>query len=628
MQRTIGVVRLAAVVMATMCAGLINPRYTPVQVAAQSRTILLLQVSRAEKDALRVRVEEVLKGRAPTKGISLDLSDTEAGHAEALLKCVGQTRTPALLFIRAQAAPPADDDRDDDADNQPAAQVRGRAALHIAGQWFQVSGGADDAWNVDRLDTKLQETWAGGTDMLLRCVRYILADKRAVVPVVVGVNWESHRRIATIAGKVHSAAPVDLDDDGRWSLHIACENGDRLLQWDSAGRDFVDITAARKLSAGSLAAAWADFDGDGRIDLASHDGRNIRLFINTPNGFRPTADAPPPLDSRCVGLAAMAYGAAGRAALLASTSAAPLVLTYASGRWEKTALLPPTGARGKAYACMVADFDGDGLPDVLQPHAAGAAFYRGTPAGTFAEGIACNVEYGDAASAACLGDYDADGLLDIFVAGRERCMIWHNRGEGRFEETLHLSGEIGYIARPNARAGLTCDINADGRQDILVTYADAPPQVFFNRGFRSFGHAHSIDLAENELLSQAKNGQQAAAVADFNDDGAQDMALVLDGGEVWIFLRRTDDVPALAARAALPVSARHAGPVLASGMRGHQELGAWNLLPGTSEAYFGASTGGTIRVTWRFPGQSGRQQEITVSDRPARFVIPPPDGRK
>ena len=613
---------VAATVLA--CAGLINPRYTPVHVVAQSQTILRLEIRRQD-DALRVRVDEALKGAAPAGGIRLDLSETEAQHAQALRKCVGEGGTLALLFIRAGAAHAADEDKpDDDADDQPAVQPRGRGALHIAGQWFVVSGGSGGVWEVDRLDTKLQETWAGGTDMLLGAVRYILADRTAAVPVVVGASWESHRKIATVAGRVYDARAVDLDDDGRWTLYLACDGGDKLLRWDAARSEFVDITQQRKLEARSKMAAWGDFDNDGRIDLASGDGRSVRFFFNRADGFSSGAQTLA-VNAECIGLASMAVGAGGRAGVLASTAAGALMLVPDADKWAKTPLGDGGRPKGRAYACLVADFNGDGAIDVLQPMESGSLLYPGDGAGGFGRGVECDVQFGARASGACIGDYDADGFFDIFVAGPERCMIWHNRGGGRFEETLHLSGEIGYIARPNARSGITCDINSDGRQDILITYADAPPQMFFNRGFRSFGHAHSIDLAENELLAEAKSGQQAAAVADFNGDGAQDMALVLENGEVWVFLRRTEDAPVLAVRAVLPAAARRSGPVRVTGVRGHQSLGAWNVFPGVSEAYFGASAAGTIRLSWQFPGTRPQQQEMAVNDRVVRFLITPPN---
>ena len=275
----------------------------------------------------------------------------------------------------------------------------------------------------------------------------------------------------------------------------------------------------------------------------------------------------------------------------------------------------------------MADLDGDHVADVLQPFAKGALLYKGTKPGGFARPRRCgNVGTGKGAAGAFLGDYDADGLLDVFVAAEERCGLWHNRGGGRFEDAFGFTGELPYISKPNAIGGMTGDINNDGRQDILILYSDRPPQLFFNRGFRSFGHSHMLDLAEKRLLPAAGKGQQAGLLADLNGDGGQDMALVLKNGELWVFFRDVDDAPGLCLRAALPPSGPFTGPVSVTGWSGQRCLGAWNVVRGTSEAFLGMLDAGPCRVRWQFPGRRAQEKEVVVEDAPVRFGLRPPGG--
>ena len=186
---------------------------------------------------------------------------------------------------------------------------------------------------------------------------------------------------------------------------------------------------------------------------------------------------------------------------------------------------------------------------------------------------------------------------------------------------MHLSGEAAYITKPMAFGGLTCDVNNDGRQDFLVHYANRPPQVFFNRGFRSFGHAHGLDVQENELLAKAEQGTRAAAVADLNRDGAQDMVVVLPDGEVWAFFRQAPAGAAPSLAVALPADGPLTGPVTVTGWQAKRCLGAWNVVRGTAEAFFAPEVKGPITVRWTPPGGKAQEKKVIVL-KPTRFVLP------
>jgi hypothetical protein len=220
-----------------------------------------------------------------------------------------------------------------------------------------------------------------------------------------------------------------------------------------------------------------------------------------------------------------------------------------------------------------------------------------------------------------VGDYDHDGLLDVFVAGEAGCGIWQNRGRLKFEEALEQSGEAAYITKPAAFGGVTCDINNDGRQDFLVSYTRSAPQLFFNRGFRSFGHAHGVDLHEKALLAKASKGTSAGVVADFDGDGAQDMIVVLPDGEAWAFFRKVAGGSALSLSVALPADGTVTGPVSVTGWQGKRCLGTWNVVRGTSEAFFAPETKGPVTLRWTMPGGKAQEKKVVVL-KPTRFALP------
>jgi hypothetical protein len=217
-----------------------------------------------------------------------------------------------------------------------------------------------------------------------------------------------------------------------------------------------------------------------------------------------------------------------------------------------------------------------------------------------------------------------DGRTDVFGVAEDGCRLWHNRagraaGELRFEQTVHISGEVAYISKPGGLWGNTCDVNNDGRQDVFFVYGEVPqqgPHIFFNRGFRSFGHAHDIDVTERTLLERLETkGQQHGIVADFTGDGAQDMAVVLKGGELYFFPRAPGKQTPLCARAWLPPGGATVGPVKVTGWNERRCLGAWNVTAGSEEGFFGQSMTGPIRLKWRLPGaKETREAEPTLSD--------------
>ncbi len=233
---------------------------------------------------------------------------------------------------------------------------------------------------------------------------------------------------------------------------------------------------------------------------------------------------------------------------------------------------------------------------------------------------------------ACVGDYDADGLLDVFVGGERRHRLFHNMGGGRFVDLLHQSGEIEYIPKPGAIRPQTGDVNNDGRQDVLVVYGvQLSPHLFFNRGFRSFGHARELDLQIEGRLPEASLGQQGGCLGDFNGDGALDMVLALMNGELWVFYREVDNEFAMAATAALSPESPWPGPINVAAWAGEppRALGTCVVRPGGPPALWGVpeSEAGDVTIRWRTPDGAvqTRVVEVVPGDEPKHVFLGEPD---
>ncbi|HOX08402.1 MAG TPA: sigma-70 family RNA polymerase sigma factor [Planctomycetota bacterium] len=486
----------------------------------------------------------------------------------------------------------------------------------------------EDVWEVDCIDSHMEATWAGGTDMLLRLTEQLVRHPDTDIPVACTGSWDSSVDVGRVPGSVRAVAAVDIGGRGQPALFAASDAGDRVFARDVRTGKFADQTATLKLGSRSAAFAWGDFTGSGRLDLASSDGKGLVIWAQAADGtFASTAVADVPKVA-CTGLAAVDVGQKGRAGLAWGSAAGVVLLVPEAGKPGVFALKPlpvPAGAlkdAAGAGAPLAADFDGDGLADIIQPFAGGSVFYKGLGAGAFAGGAVCDVRLGEGRTGAFLGDFDMDGRLDIMTVAEDTPRLWQNAGGGRFKNEFHLSGELTYISKPGAIGGNVCDINGDGRQDIFLAYPEEAAQVFFNRGYRSFGHAHKpIDLAETGNLPGALKGAQAGVLADLNGDGAQDMALALADGSVVVLPQTlTGDAP-LAVRVALAPGAAAAGPVTVSAVSDRRPLGAWAVSPGTGEALFCRADAGEVTVTWQLPGSEPRKKTLTLEKRPIRFVI-------
>ena len=611
MGRTLGVAVMMAVGLTASAAhAAVNPRFTPVHLVKQAALVVTVDVKQgASKDQCVLAVRETLKGKSETKSITVDLAKArDEWSAEALRKLVADGK-PALFFVGEFAG------------DGGAAESRG--LLHISGQWASCLRTKEGAWLYDTMDQGMQATWAGGTDMLRRVVDYIVLDYDAVVPAMEGVSWSgSPEKIATLDGAIKTVRPVDLAGDGKQLLFVARDKGDRLLSCDPKTRKFADVTADRGLQSKSLAYAWGDFSGQGRLDLVSYDGKTATLHAQQADGKFKSGplDLGKVLDGGCVSLSALDVGVKERAGLLVNGNALPVLVVFdAAGKASATALTAPgidLAKQGQAGACLVGDFDGDGYADILALREEGGILFCGEAPGKFKPGIACAAKSGDAATRACTGDYDGDGCLDVLVFGGTTRFIWVNNGKGIFAERFCDGGEM--VTHDQNDRGADCmtgDVNNDGRQDVLVAYANASPVTYFSRGFLSFGHSHAIDVGEQNLLpdaNNAKDGQQSACLADVDGDGAQDMALALNNGEIWVFFRENSQHEARMAVAVLPLAGACKGPVTVTGWIGNRCLGAWNVLPGVSPASFGRTDAGPITLKWRLPGGQEQTKEVVL----------------
>ncbi|NLF30066.1 MAG: VCBS repeat-containing protein [Planctomycetes bacterium] len=615
--RTAALLGLLAVLAAAAPAGaFINPSFTPVDLVGQSDVILHVRFERVDDDGTAVaRVVEILKGGGTFDAaeVRLALLAGLAGAFEAqgreVMAVIRGGQADGLMFIGLLPSLKEGDGAGDGGDVE-------RAFLHLGGrgpwsakQWVVLEKW-EDGWDMIESRSFLLGTWAGGTEMLMRAVRTILDDPEATVPIVVGAEWDAPIAVGALDGKAATVEAIDLEGDGRCELFVACEAGDRVYRFVE-GKP-ADITADLGLATRSRMAVWSDFNGDGRADLASFDGKELGVFMT---------DAPPStkvllsVEGEYLGLDAMA---AGSPALLVSTTRGPIVVKFGGTTAIEALPMSPAKLEGLSR-CLVGDLDADGRADILQPHAKGSLLWRGTGPGQWAAPADVDVFCGRGRHGAHLADLDQDGKLDVMVAAEDFSRLWQNEGEGRFSERLELSGEIGYISKPGAVACQAADVNNDGLQDVLIVYGGTMnPQIFFNRGWRSFGHGREMDIPSSGPVPAA------ACLGDFTGDGAVDLAVVGTDGGIRLFARKVAGDPPLAAVVSLGAESGTIGPVSVTATTEARPLGAWVVRAGGPPAVIGVSEPMEIRLAWRTPDGKEHTRTVVPEEEPVRVRLGKP----
>ncbi|MGE0706592.1 MAG: FG-GAP repeat domain-containing protein [Planctomycetota bacterium] len=363
---------------------------------------------------------------------------------------------------------------------------------------------------------------------------------------------------------------------------------------------FIDGSVALPASStDDFALAIGDFDGDGDLDLfIGANGAPSRLLRNDRGTFGEAAGAFPTLVMRVTDAHAVDVDKDGDLDLVVASNFQPVRVFENDGKGVFT--LTGSAATNNdtyTYKLAVADFDGDGYPDVFMANAGQSTVSRGqnrlllndrtgglreAPAGSlpallddsigvvaldfdkdgdqdiyvanfgtahrllqndgtgrFRDGsdtyLPPIVTYGTSVAAA---DFDGDGYLDLYV-GNEGAAVNGNPPTGQ-KNTLLIGGPTRFV---DSSLGLPDHVDATFGVVVLDANGDGKPDVATAnlRGAQKLYlnlNGRLVDATPNlpALNTTGVSDSLAVGAADLNGDKAPDLLFLQRGQTPWLFL--------------------------------------------------------------------------------------------
>ncbi|MBY0460216.1 MAG: VCBS repeat-containing protein, partial [Gemmataceae bacterium] len=178
----------------------------------------------------------------------------------------------------------------------------------------------------------------------------------------------------------------------------------------------------------------------------------------------------------------------------------------------------------KGDTLAVADFNGDGRPDILYGAGTGMLFIN--TKGKFVLKADSGISYKPGKVGPSVCDFDGDGHLDLFIPQPDgKCKLLKNDGTGKFTDVAAQSGALA-AGVPHAVSAAWGDFDNDGKPDLLVCCLRGA-----NRYFKNDGGGKFVEKTADLGLNQKVYNSQAACFADLNGDGQLDLILNNEGQE-------------------------------------------------------------------------------------------------
>ena len=358
------------------------------------------------------------------------------------------------------------------------------------------------------------------------------------------------------SGWASSVCVGDYDNDGFLDLFVTYY-GQNVLYRNRGDGTFDDVTSRAGLPAGGTrwgsGCTFLDYDRDGRADLFVANYLRFDLATAAEVGKGPNCVwKGVPVNCGPRGLATdtnLLFHNNGDGTFADVSKASGIASV--TGRYAMTA--------------AAADFDGDGWLDIyVACDSTASILYRNNHDGTFRDAaVESGVAYGEngsqqAGMGLAAADYNGDGLIDLLKThfADDVPALYRNLGKGLFEDVASASGIAVQNRYVEWGAGMP-DLDNDGRADLVYVTGNVYPEVeavlkqYPHRGprivFRNVDGARFEDVSgRSGAGALAAHSSRGAAFGDFDNDGDVDVLVFnmneppsllrndLRGGRGWI----------------------------------------------------------------------------------------------